>query len=120
MAKVGSAARWRRLQVGVSGAALVIGLASAPAGAASLPTSITPGQDNYGGSNPGRADIVTINGGTNTVTGNYSLGGSSARRFVPVSATLAQRQAAGDVISGYDTVNGQSSVALTAAQKRHR
>ena len=99
----------------------VIAVATLGAGSAigePLKPPYSPPKNNGGGANPGRADIVTQNGITGTVTGDYTLRGTSARRFRFDSFTVAERQARGEVISGYQAIDGQVSVALTADEKR--
>lgn len=103
--------------LGVSTAALLLGLAATPSNASTLPAAYSPGRDNGGGANPGRVDIITIASGSDSITGSYALIGTSAPRFVFVQPTLAQRQASGQVVSGYAAIDGQVSVALTTEQK---
>jgi autotransporter family porin len=106
----------RFLASGVSLATLAV---SGPAvvHAQSLQPSYSPAVDNGGGSKAQRADIIDVTNATSTITGNYDLQGTSARRFLFDSDTIATRNQNGEVISGYDAVAGQSSVALGAQQK---
>lgn len=100
----------------VSTIALLVA-SSAPASAASLPSTYSPAVNNGGGASPGRADIVTLNGTTDVIQGDYNLLGTSGRRFQFNSATIATRNAQGEVLSGYADVNGQVSLALGTQQK---
>ena len=78
----------------------------------------SPPANNGGGANPGRADIITQVNTTDTITGDYTLRGTSARRFRFDPQTVAQRQAQGEVVSGYEAIDGRVSVALGAEEKR--
>ncbi|MDB5701521.1 MAG: transporter [Sphingomonadales bacterium] len=106
----------RFLAGGVSLVALMIG-APAVTHAQSLQPSYSPAVNNGGGSKAQRADIIDVTNGASTISGDYNLIGTSARRFQFDSDTIATRNQNGEVISGYDAVAGQSNVVLGTQQK---
>lgn len=99
---------------GVSVIAIFAGVSTVQA--QTLKSSYTPAADNGGGSAAGRSDIVTIQGTTGTITGDYRLLGTSARPVSNTSSTFAQQNASGKVISGYDAIDGRVIVDLAAKQ----
>lgn len=107
----------RRLLSGGASLAALILADPAILRAQSLQPSYSPAADNGGGSQASRADIITVTDGASTITGDYNLLGTSARRFVFDNDTIATRNADGEVIAGYDAVAGRSSVMLGAQQK---
>lgn len=99
----------------------LIAMMSVGAGSAlaqDLQPSYSPPVNNGGGSSPGRADIITLVNTTETINGDYTLRGTSARRFRFDSYTVAEREARGEVVSGYDQIDGRVNVALGADEKR--
>lgn len=107
----------RRLLVsGVSLVALTaIGVVAADA--QTLQPVYSPAANNGGGSSAGRTDIIDVRDTTSTITGDYALRGTSARRFASDTASIAERNRDGQVIAGFDAVDGRSSVVLGAQQK---
>ena len=93
-------------------------LGATAASGQTLRPSYSPPANNGGGASPGRADIITRSDTTGTITGNYTLRGTSARRFRFDSYTVAQRQARGEVVSGYQAIDGRVIVELGAEEKR--
>ena len=85
--------------------------------AQALQPSYSPGTNNGGGSSAGRADIIAVTDSASTITGDYALRGTSARRFVSDTATIADRNRDGQVVAGFDAVANRSSVVLGAQQK---
>ncbi|WP_174292181.1 beta strand repeat-containing protein, partial [Sphingomonas bacterium] len=106
----------RRLLAGTASLA-AIAIAGPALQAQSLQQSYSPAADNGGGSQATRGDIIGVSNATSTITGDYNLLGTSARRFVFDSDSIATRNQDGQVIAGYDTVAGRSAVALGSQQK---
>jgi hypothetical protein len=96
----------------------VLGFGVAPSYGQQLRSVYSPAANNGGGANPGRRDIITQTNTTGTITGDYKLRDTSARRFRFNAFTLAERQARGEVVSGYEAIDGRVSVELGADQKR--
>ena len=85
--------------------------------AQALQPGYSPAANNGGGTSAGRADIIAVTDATRTITGDYTLRGTSARRFVSDSTTVAERNRNGQVIAGFEAVANRSSVVLGAQQK---
>lgn len=86
--------------------------------AETLRSPYSPAANNGGGANPGRADIITIKDATDRISGDYDLRGTSSPRFTANMTTLAQRQAAGEIVSGYEDIDGKGVVRLSDTVKR--
>ena len=108
----------RRAALGSISLAVLAVLGATAGHAQALRPDYSPAADNGGGADPDRARIITRTDTTGTITGDYSLRGTSARRFRFDSYTVAERQARGEVVSGYDAIDGRVSVALGAEEKR--
>ncbi|MEG3164826.1 autotransporter outer membrane beta-barrel domain-containing protein [Sphingomonas sp. PB2P19] len=87
------------------------------ANAQALQPTYSPAANNGGGSVGQRPDIINVVDSASTITGDYALRGTSARRFTIDSASIADRNRNGAVISGYDAVAGRSVVLLGTQQK---
>jgi outer membrane autotransporter protein len=107
----------RRILVsGVSLVALTT-VGTTTANAQALQPTYSPATNNGGGSVGQRADIINVVDSASTITGDYALRGTSARRFTVDSASIAERNRSGEATSGYDAVAGRSIVVLGTQQK---
>lgn len=108
----------RRINFAASVSVIAITLtAFSSARADDLKPAYSPAVDNGGGTDPTSVGVIDIYQRTTTIEGDYTLRGTSARRFEYVTDSIATRQQQGEVVSGYDAVAGRSSLQLSADQK---
>ncbi|MCC2976595.1 autotransporter domain-containing protein [Sphingomonas sp. PL-96] len=77
----------------------------------------SPAADNGSGVNSEELGVIDIFQRTTTIEGDYVLQGTSARRFEYDTRSLAEREQQGEILSGYEALEGQSVLELTPERK---